>query len=90
MNVAVPGPSRPLQHSPTFGHEASSQTVLRSWSRSVCFISVNRSPDGGRIFSQSGFRDRLITGTWGRRGKSLGCRRPGTEPDLAPRSEVPV
>jgi len=60
MKVAVPGPSRPLQHSPMFGQLASSQTVCRSRSRSDCLISVNRSPDGGRIFSQSGLRVWLI------------------------------
>src|SRR6056297_910574 len=62
MNVAVPPDSelRPLQHSPRFGQLASSQTVLRSWSRKVCLMPVNSRPEGGRIFSQSGFRRRLI------------------------------
>ena len=64
MNVAVPGPlpgpSPPLQHSPRFGQLASSHTVWRSWSRSVDLISANRCPAGTRLFSQSGFRRRLL------------------------------
>jgi hypothetical protein len=60
MNVAVPGPSFPLQHSPIFGQLASSHTVCRSLSRNVCFIPVNSSPVGSVLRSQSGFRERLI------------------------------
>jgi len=47
MNVAVPGPSRPDQHSPMLGQFASSHTVWRSRSRRRSLISVNRDPDGG-------------------------------------------
>src|SRR5678815_2773259 len=55
MTVAVPAP----QHSPTFGHRASSHTVCRSRRRSVSFSPAYRSPDGARTLSQSGFLSRI-------------------------------
>mmetsp|Transcript_32818 Transcript_32818/g.71587 ORF Transcript_32818/g.71587 Transcript_32818/m.71587 type:complete len:274 (+) Transcript_32818:1-822(+) len=57
MMVAVAmWPSPPDQHSPIFGHFASSQTVDSFRSRSCFLIAVYSSPAGTTFFSQSGFR----------------------------------
>ena len=44
------------QHSPMFGHLASSHTVCRLSSRSLDLMSTYLSPPGTLLFSQSGFR----------------------------------
>ena len=50
ITVAVPS----VQHSPTFGQRASSQTVWRSSSRNVSLRCVYVSPPGARTFSHGG------------------------------------
>ncbi len=52
MMVAVPA----FQHSPMFGHLASSQTVLKRCSRTICFTAVNAAPLGIEARSQGGLR----------------------------------
>ena len=60
MMVAVAGvssPSLPPQHSPRFGHRASSHTVARLSVLSFFRSATNRSPPGSFLcFSQSGLR----------------------------------
>jgi hypothetical protein len=41
---------------------------------------VKRSPDGGRIFSQSGFRRLLISGPWCASAKTMGFPEARGEP----------
>lgn len=48
-------PSEPPQHSPMFGHRASSQTVLRFSLRRSRLIWANLSPPGSSRFNHSGF-----------------------------------
>ena len=59
MNVAVPL----LKHSPMFGHDASSHTVCRRWSRRIFLISLKRGLDDARtrIHSGLGSRAAVIT-----------------------------
>ena len=52
ISVAVPA----FQHSPMFGHFASSQTVARRCSRTVCRTSSNRTPAGIGARSHGGLR----------------------------------
>ena len=51
----LPVPSRPPQHSPIFGHLASSQTVAKFKSLTVSFKCVNFFPVGAGARSQEGF-----------------------------------
>ena len=52
MMVAVPA----FQHSPMFGHLASSQTVLKRCSRTISFTAANAAPLGIGARSQGGLR----------------------------------
>ena len=60
IKVAVPAP----QHSPIFGHIASSQTELRRRSRRICLIRLTPGPVGGRALMS--LRVEKGYGSWGR------------------------
>src|SRR5262245_28099383 len=59
INMMVPVPA--FQHSPMLGHLASSQTVARRCSRTVCRTSSKRRPAGIRARSHSGLRPAGMT-----------------------------
>src|SRR5690606_26428854 len=56
INVAVPLP----QHSPIFGHLASSQTVCKDLERIIFFMLAKLSPPGAFTLSHSGLLPRVV------------------------------